>query len=152
MIRKLTLGILLLFVLSVVYGCAGIKDDGTRTRTEGAGTGVAAGAVAGAIVGALAGGSKETVLWGAAIGGAIGGSIGYAYSEYVVGQKEKYATEEDWLEACIADAKKSNEEIVAYNQNLEKQIILLRNDTDSLQKSMLTLKQKMSNFWKKRKK
>ena len=151
MIRKLSMGILLFFVLSVVYGCAGIKDDGTRTRTEGAGTGAAAGAVVGAIIGQLAGGSTEATLLGAAIGGAIGGVGGYAYGDHVAGQKEKYATEEDWLEACIAEAKKSNEEIVAYNQNLEEQIILLRNDTDSLQQKYADVETKNIKLLEKKK-
>lgn len=132
MIRKLSMGMVLFFALSLVTGCAGIKDDTTRTKAEGAGTGAAIGAVAGAIIGQLAGGSTESTLLGAAIGGAVGGVGGYAYGTHVAKEKEKYAKEEDWLDACIAEAKKSNEQIVAYNAELDRQIGQLRQDTDAL--------------------
>lgn len=132
MTRKLSMGIMLLFVLSLVSGCAGIQDDTTRTKAEGAGTGAAIGAIAGAIIGQVAGGSTESTLLGAAIGGAVGGVGGYAYGTHVANQKEKYAKEEDWLDACIAEARKTNEQIVAYNRDLENQIGQLRQDSDAL--------------------
>ena len=134
MIRKLSMGMVLFFALSLVTGCAGIKDDTTRTKAEGAGTGAAIGAVAGAIIGQLAGGSTESTLLGAAIGGAVGGVGGYAYGTHVANQKEKYANEEDWLDACIAEAKKTNEQIVAYSSDLARQIGQLRQETDALKK------------------
>lgn len=151
MIKKLISGILLFFLLSIVCGCAGIQNDGTRTRTEGTGAGAAIGAFTGAIIGQIAGGSTEATLLGAAIGGAIGGIGGYAYGDHVAKQKEKYATEEDWFDACIAEAKRSNEEIILYNQNLEKEIQTLRDDTDALQRKYTDSDKKNSKLQEKKK-
>ncbi len=134
MIKKISLGIALVFTISMLNGCANIKDDSTRTKVEGAGTGAAVGAVAGGLLGQLIGGDTKATLFGAAVGAAVGGVGGYAYGSHVASQKEKYAKEEDWLEACIADAKKKNQEIIAYNQDLSKQIAVLKKDTKALKK------------------
>ncbi len=132
MLRKMSLGIVLLFTLTIVSGCANIKDDSDRTRAEGTATGAVVGGVLGALVGQALGGDTGSTLAGAAIGAAVGGTAGYAYGDHVAGQKEKYASNEDWLDACIADAQKTNAEIMAYNRDIRNQIALLRQDTNAL--------------------
>jgi uncharacterized protein (DUF342 family) len=134
MSRKALAVIVTLCMLLVVSGCANIKDDGTRTRAEGAGTGAAIGAIAGGVLGQIVGGDTSATLLGAAIGAAVGGAGGYAYGDHVAGQKEKYAKEEEWLEACIAQARQKNQEMVAYNQGLSQQIAALKKETAALKK------------------
>ena len=126
--------VVMLCVLLAMSGCANIKDDGTRTRAEGAGTGAVIGAVAGGILGQIIGGDTKGTLVGAAIGAAIGGAGGYAYGDHVAGQKAKYAQEEDWLDACIVQAQQKNQELVAYNQDLRQQIATLKQETAVLKK------------------
>ncbi len=132
MIKKLSLGIMLLFAFSTIFGCANIQDDSDRTRAEGATTGAVVGGILGALVGQALGGDTGSTLAGAAIGAAVGGASGYAYGDHVAGQKEQYANSEDWLNACIADARQTNENIIIYNFSLEKQIAALQRDTDVL--------------------
>ena len=134
--RKTSWVMVVLCMLLTISGCANIKDDGTRTRTEGAGTGAAIGAVAGGVLGQILGGDTKATLIGAAIGAAVGGVGGYAYGDHVAGQKEKYAKEEEWLDACIAQARQKNQEIVAYNQNLSQQIATLQKETAALNKKI----------------
>jgi len=134
--RKTSWVMVVLCMLLTISGCANIKDDGTRTRTEGAGTGAAIGAVAGGVLGQILGGNTKSTLIGAAIGAAVGGVGGYAYGDHVAGQKEKYAKEEEWLDACIAQARQKNQEIVAYNQNLSQQIATLQKETAALHKKI----------------
>lgn len=127
-------------------GCANIKDDGTRTRAEGAGTGAVIGAVAGGVLGQIIGGDTKGTLVGAAIGAAIGGAGGYAYGNHVANQKAKYAQEEDWLDACIAQARQKNQEIVAYNQDLTRQIDKLKKETASLRKQYKNKKTRVAKL------
>lgn len=134
MIKKISLGVVLCFIISILSGCANIKDDSTRTKAEGAGTGAAVGAVAGGLLGQIFGGDTKSTLVGAAIGATVGGVGGYAYGSHVASQKEKYAKEEDWLEACIAEARQKNQEIMVYNQDLSKQIAGLKKETQALKK------------------
>jgi uncharacterized protein YcfJ len=131
--RKLLATVTLICLLSMVTGCANIQDDGDRTRSEGAGTGAAVGAVTGALLGQIFGGDTRSTVVGAALGGAIGGLGGYAYGNHVANQKEKYASEEDWLEACIAEAQRTNEAVARYNNELRQQIDGLRRDTETLE-------------------
>ena len=88
----------------------GGKDLGAmknRTTAEGAVTGAVVGAAAGAIVAAMIGVNPAR---GAAIGAAIGTPLGLAAGVYVANQKEKYANQEQYLDACIAEARQYNEE------------------------------------------
>ncbi len=78
-----------------------------RTTVEGGLTGAAVGAAAGALVAAMVGFNPAK---GAAIGAAIGAPLGVAAGVYVANQKAKYATEEQYLDACIAEARQYNEE------------------------------------------
>jgi uncharacterized protein YcfJ len=87
----------------------------TRTVLEGG----AAGAVVGAGLGAIVAMSQgKDVAKGAMIGGVAGGATGLAAGYYVAGQKEKFATEEAYLDACVCEARKYNQEAKASNEYL----------------------------------
>lgn len=101
----------------ITSGCANIQDDGLRTRTEGTLVGSAAGAGAGALIGKLAG----NTLVGALTGGAIGGLIGLAVGNHIADKKADYASQEEWLDACIAQSQEVNAELVAYNDSLRQE-------------------------------
>lgn len=96
-----------------------------------AGAGI--GAVVGGIAGYIVGGEKGALI-GAGAGAAVGAVGGYAYGDHIAGQKEKYAKEEDWLDACVADAKKTNQELLVYNDTLTMQIDDVRKETAALRK------------------
>ncbi|MDA8305798.1 MAG: hypothetical protein M0Z81_03070 [Deltaproteobacteria bacterium] len=78
-----------------------------RTTVEGGLTGAAVGAAAGALVAALIGVNPAK---GAAWGAALGAPMGLAAGVYVANQKQKYANEEEYLDACIKQARQYNEE------------------------------------------
>lgn len=107
---------------SLLAGCANIQDDQTRTRTEGALTGSVIGGLAGAVIGHQSGRGWE----GAAIGAAAGGLVGLAVGDHVARKKAAYASEEAWLDACIARAAQVNADAVAYNNRLSNRIASLR--------------------------
>ena len=106
-----------LVLITGMMGCS-VGDpnmsDAQRTKTEGA----LSGALGGAILGAILGDSTEDTLKGAA----IGGLAGYAYGTHVAKQKAKYAKEEDWLDACVASARKVNNETKSYNARVSREI------------------------------
>ena len=77
------------------------------------------GAAAGAAVGALVSDDKGK---GALIGAAVGAAAGYAAGSYVADQKEKYATDEEYLNAAIEEATRFNLEARQRNDTLEKVI------------------------------
>ena len=130
--KKTNLLLILLLSLSLETGCANIKDDSTRTKTEGAGTGAAVGAALGALIGQLAGGDTQSTLLGAAIGAAVGGAGGYAYGSHVASEKAKYASREDWINASIAEARQRNSELIAYNRQLEHEVAQLEQEAQKL--------------------
>lgn len=118
--RKLFMALLCL-VLVTAPGCANIQNDATRTTTEGALTGMAVGAGLGALVGGLVTGSDGAII-GAAIGGALGGLAGTAVGKHIADKKKDYASREEWLDACITQARDVNEKTVAYNKQLKTEI------------------------------
>lgn len=123
--------IILIVLITALAGCA-TTDDGKRTQAEGTAVGAGGGALVGALLGAAIGGNSSSALLGAAIGAAAGGAAGYAYGTHVASQKEKYASEEDWLDQCIASARKVNQETAAYNQSLADQLKTLDAETARL--------------------
>ncbi|MDR2124222.1 MAG: hypothetical protein LBP38_04470 [Desulfovibrio sp.] len=129
--------IVLLLILTALCGslsgCANIQDDATRTKTEGTLVGAGVGAAVGAGIGALVGGRSGALL-GAGIGAAVGSMIGLAAGAHVADKKASYATEEAWLDDCIAQAKKSNDELKAYNTQLTAEIKQLDKQTAKLKK------------------
>lgn len=142
--------VLILIVALTLSGCAGMSDS-DRTRAEGAGTGVAAGAALGALLGQVIGGDTGSTLLGAAIGGAVGGAAGLAYGDHVAKQKEKYASQEDWLDACIASAEKTNAETEAYNQKLAADLKGLKQQVADLNKGYKKKKVEKSELIAKKK-
>jgi hypothetical protein len=129
--KKRKMALISIVVLALVAsGCATMSDS-TRTKTEGAAVGAGGGALLGALIGGLVGG-RDGALLGAAIGAGAGGLTGYAYGAHVAKQKEKYASEEDWLDACVASAEKVNRETMAYNAALETDVANLQAETDRL--------------------
>jgi uncharacterized protein YcfJ len=107
------------FVTATFTGCA--TTDSRRTKAEGTATGAGIGAVIGGVVGYLIGGKDGAKLL-AAMGAATGAAVGYGYGTHVAAEKEKYAKEEDWLDACIASVEKVNQETREYNLRLAGQI------------------------------
>ncbi len=130
--KKTALFLTVIFVLSCMAGCANIHDDSTRTKTEGTGAGALAGGAIGALLGQVIGHDTASTLIGAAVGAAVGGVGGYAYGSYVADQKEKYANEEDWYNASIAEAEERNSQLAEYNRGLKTRVAELQQATDSL--------------------
>jgi uncharacterized protein YcfJ len=137
--------------LSGLTSCATTKNDRGRTQAEGAGAGAVAGALIGGIIGAATGDSKSAIV-GAAIGAVAGGAAGYAYGTHIANEKEKYAHEEDWLNACIASAEKVNQETMKYNAKLGKDIKTLEAETVQLKAAYLEKKDKKLTMDKEKKK
>ncbi|CAN5836669.1 hypothetical protein BH11VER1_BH11VER1_35300 [soil metagenome] len=104
--------------VAMLSGCANIKNDQTRTRTEGA----LAGSVLGAGLGAIIGNQSGRAWEGAAIGAVAGGLTGLAVGDHVAKKKAGYASQEAWLDACISSAEKVNARTVAYNRSLNNRI------------------------------
>ena len=107
---------------------AGCATDRGRTQVEGTGVGALGGAALGALTGFVAGGTKGAVV-GAVAGAAVGAGAGYAYGTHVANQKEKFATQEDYLDANIQSAQRMNEETQQYNVSLQREITILDHDT-----------------------
>jgi uncharacterized protein YcfJ len=104
-------------------GCANIKDDSARTKTEGTLAGAGLGALVGAGIGALAGGGHgRGIAAGAAIGAAAGGAGGYAYGSHVARKKQGYADSEEQLGSMIDQARSERQGAEAYNSNLRRAI------------------------------
>ena len=104
--------------LVLTGACANIANDRTRTQTEGTLGGAGIGAVLGAALGAALGG-RDGALKGAAIGAGVGAIAGLAYGTSVANKKEAYATEEEWLEACLAEVQTANQQAAAQNSRLK---------------------------------
>jgi len=118
--------------LSLLASCASTPqtEDGTRTRQEA----TAAGAVVGGLLGALIGGDEDRVL-GAAVGAAVGGAAGYAVGNEVAKRKAKYANEERFLDAEIANAAEYNRRVAAYNADMSDQLAALERRSHLLKAS-----------------
>jgi len=137
----------LIVVFAVIAGCAGTADR-RRTESEGAQGGAMIGYFVGSMVGLFLDGEKGEAL-GALLGTALGGIAGYAYGNHVANKKEEYANTEDYLNACIASAKKVNLETQQYNAklinevrhlNVEANLMLAQYQRKEIQKSELRRK------------
>lgn len=118
-------------LISQLASCTNIKDDGTRTRTEGALAGAVLGGALGAVIGAQSGDAGR----GALLGAALGGGAGLAYGNHVANKKARYASEEQWLDACIAQARATNQRARSYNSRLSSRISRLRSEIASAKAS-----------------
>lgn len=120
---KRIIALILIAALAVpLAGCAGMSD-----REKTIGEGVGAGAIVGGILGAIVGGKR-----GAVIGAALGAAGGAAVGVHVANQKQKYASTEQYLDACIASAQQTNQQTMAYNANLENDIKALDAESNRL--------------------
>lgn len=99
------------------------SSDGQLAQAQGTGIGMVGGGVLGAIIG---NNTKIGTGGGALIGATAGGLAGYAYGTHVANQKAKYRTTEQWLDACIVDAEKKRQAVVAYNQAMDRRLAQLR--------------------------
>ena len=129
---KKIIQLLLIALISVsLVGCANIKDDSTRTKTEGTLLGGGLGAGLGALVGGLAGGSQGALI-GAGIGLGVGALGGFFVGKHVADKKAEYASREDWLDACIEHSERLNAETRQYNAHLRHDIQVLDKQSASL--------------------
>lgn len=111
--------------LAVAMGaCTNIKNDSTRTRTEGGLAGAAGGALVGVGAGALLGGKdkKKAMLAGAAAGALVGAAAGVAHGDAVAKKKEGYTATEDSLDARIRTAKRQLADRHTFNNGLQYEI------------------------------
>ena len=111
---------------AMLAGCANIRNDQTRTRVEG-GLG---GTLTGGGIGALIGGGR-----GALIGAAVGLIAGLAVGDSVARKKAKYASQEAWLSACIAEAQSVNAHAVSYHNSLSSRIEQLEGQINAAKNS-----------------
>ena len=95
---------------------AGSSSDQKRTRVEGAGIG----ALVGGVLGYALGGKNKTT--GVLIGAALGAGAGYLVGNEVAKRKQKYASEEEFLDAEIQNATAFNRVARDYNEGLRVQI------------------------------
>ena len=102
---------------ALMAGCAGMSD---QDRTEAQATGI--GAALGAVMGAIIGNQMDNPRAGAMIGGMVGAVAGNVYGNHVAARKAQFAKEEDYLNACLAQAQKVNVEAVASNTALREEI------------------------------
>ncbi|MDR2726826.1 MAG: hypothetical protein LBC10_02385 [Deltaproteobacteria bacterium] len=132
-------------------GCTNIKDDSTRTKTEGTLAGAGLGAAIGAGIGALAGGGRGALI-GASIGATVGGLGGLLVGTHIADQKAKFASEEAWLDACMQRAEQTNTKLKEYNQELTGQIASLDKETKQLQTAYAAKKVDIAQLVAERKK
>jgi hypothetical protein len=123
-------------LIALLCGCA---NDQQRTVTGGTAIGTLAGAIIGGGLGALAGAlsgnsdnASRYALGGAAIGAAAGGAIGYGWGKAKARRKAEYARTEDYLNACISDARALRQKAETENVRLNKQIAQLRQESQNL--------------------
>ncbi|MBU1155751.1 MAG: glycine zipper 2TM domain-containing protein [Proteobacteria bacterium] len=111
--RKLTL-VILIAVMALSGACA------TKSQ-ETVATGAGVGAVIGGVLGYIVGGRT-----GAAIGAAIGAGAGALVGNEVDSEQKKYATQEQWLDAQIAQTNNLNQRALAHNKSMEKKLAEMR--------------------------
>ena len=133
-----TLSILAILTL-LLTGCASTNQQGgangtgsesssdqKRTRTEGA----VLGGLIGGVIGLAAGGSNRAV--GALIGAAVGTGAGYLVGNEIAKRKQKYASDEEFLDAEIQNTEEFNRTAREYNEKLRAQIVELERTSTEL--------------------
>ena len=114
---NVSLAAVLAAALALTGACANIADDRARTQTEGTLAGAGIGAGTGALIGGAIGG-RDGALKGAGIGAILGGLAGLAYGTSVADKKANYASQEEWLAACLTEAKAVNKKTAELNSQL----------------------------------
>ena len=115
----------LVAALTLSPACAHLATDRGRTQAEGLFAGAAIVATAAALLGYIVCG-KDCAKKGAIIGAGVGAIGGAIYGNHVANKKEQYATEEEWLAECLAQARASNEDAEAYNKQLREALAAYR--------------------------
>ncbi|MFO1529834.1 MAG: glycine zipper domain-containing protein [Kiritimatiellia bacterium] len=103
---------------ALATGCASMNDQ-DKTRAQGAGFGAVAGALLGALIGQAV---NDDPASGAIIGGVIGAAGGAVYGDHVAKKKAEFASQEDFLDACMASASNVTAQAVAYNAGLQQEL------------------------------
>ena len=114
-------------IIPLSSGCASMSDQ-QQTTAQGAGIGAGIGAGLGAIIGHQSGSGAE----GALLGGLIGGAAGALYGNHVAGKKADFASEEDYLDACAAQAQKVHDEALQQSEALQTEIARLDTEVEAL--------------------
>lgn len=86
-----------LLIAGIMCSCSNMSD-GTLTRLEGTGIGIAGGGGIGAGIGALIAGKEGTKV-GGGIGAFVGGIAGYLWGDSVAKKKEECANTEEFIRA-----------------------------------------------------
>jgi len=110
----------LICIAALLTGCASMSDSG-QTKAQGTGIGAGIGAALGAGIGYLAGGKKGALI-GAAAGAGAGAIGGYLYGSHVANKKAEYASQEEYLNACINSTRQVNTDTRQYNASLKGEI------------------------------
>jgi gas vesicle protein len=104
----------------------GSSEDQKRTKAEGA----AVGALVGGVLGYALGGGSRVV--GTLVGAAVGAGAGYVLGNEIAKRKQKYASEEAFLDAEIQSTQQFNQTARDYNNTLRAQIADLDRTTMAL--------------------
>ena len=123
-----------LIILAISAGCA---TDRERTLAEGTALGAGIGAGLGALLGSSIGG-KHGAAAGALLGGAAGALGGFAYGNHVANQKERFANQEDYLDAVIESSRQVNETSRSY-------VVSVRNEIKQLYDENIIIFKKYKN-------
>ena len=137
--------VVLILTVSLCTGCANIKDDATLTRWQSILIAATVVGGTGLIIGLLTG-NKKTVLYGTLAGMTVGALIGLAYGNHVVSQKKKFASDEAWLDACTAEAKKVNRDLASYKKELSRQINSTKKEIAALKKKQKSAQLKQAEL------
>ena len=137
---KMKIATCTLLLPAFFVGCT----DSQTTKAQGAGLGALVGAVGGAALGYAIDGSDGAAR-GALIGAGAGAIGGYAYGNHVANKKAKYASQEDYLDACIAAASNMNNQVASYNQSLANDIAKLKQQNAALASSGAQKSQKLAH-------
>ena len=106
-------GMTALVALGLFSGCSTMSDE-DKTKAQSIGVFGAVGSVIGGVIGHQMG--DATV--GAVVGGVAGATGGALYGDHVVKKKSDYASQEDYLQACIGQAEEMLTLATEYNSTL----------------------------------
>ncbi len=137
---KLNIAACTLLLPAFFAGCT----DSQTTKAQGAGLGALVGAVGGAALGYAIDGSDGAAA-GALIGAGAGAIGGFAYGSHVANKKAQYASQEAYLDACIAAASNMNQQVASYNQSLANDIAKLKQQNAALASSGAQKSQKLAH-------
>jgi ElaB/YqjD/DUF883 family membrane-anchored ribosome-binding protein len=112
----------------MLSGCSTTTSDRSVTTAQGAGLGAALGAGLGALIGS----ASDNAGSGALIGALVGGAGGALYGNHVANKKSEYASQEEYLDACLAQANQVYEAAQAKKEGLQTEIATLNEEATRL--------------------